>query len=141
MIRSYIRRGATIGAAVLILGGLSAGVVLSENAHSALPAALAQTPAGGMQPGGPQHGGRGGRMGQVLQSLGLSDAQKQQIRSIMSDARQKNENLTDQDQRRANMRAAFTQIHDKVLTPAQRQQFDQKMQAMRRQHEQGGQGH
>jgi Spy/CpxP family protein refolding chaperone len=132
-----VHRGLAVGAAALVLSGVSAGVVLTENAQGGLPAALAQNapPSGAPPngaPGGPQHG-RGGRMGPILQSLGLSDAQKQQIRTIMRDTREKNQNLTDRDQRRANMRAAFDQIRNKVLTPSQREQFDQKMQAMRQQ--------
>ena len=83
-------------------------------------------------------GARGGnrRMAKVLASLGLSDDQKTQIRKIMSDARTQARTETDPDARRATMRTAFQKLQD-VLTPAQRDAFKAKMQAMRNQN--GGQ--
>lgn len=84
-----------------------------------------------------QGGARGNRFGQVLMSLGLSDDQKAKIRSIMQNARQQNQNA-DPDTRRKNMRAAFSQVEN-VLTPAQRDQLHQKMQAMRQNRQQGSQ--
>lgn len=92
-------------------------------------AALAQqAPDGGGQGG--QGGPNRGRMGQALMSLGLSDAQKQQIRDIMAGMRKQNQGVTDRDQRRANMKAAFVKI-DTVLTPSQRDALHKQMQAMR----------
>lgn len=88
-------------------------------------------------PSNEQGGARGNRFGQVLMSLGLSDDQKAKIRSIMQNARQQNQNA-DRDTRRKNMRAAFSQIEN-VLTPAQRDQLHQKMQAMRQNRQQGSQ--
>jgi Spy/CpxP family protein refolding chaperone len=57
-------------------------------------------------------------MAQALASLGLSAAQKEQIRAIMSAARKQNADA-DPTTRRANFQAAFAKI-DGVLTPAQR---------------------
>lgn len=77
-------------------------------------------------------GARGGnrRLGQVLQSLGLSDDQKDQIRKIMADARSQARTETEPDARRATLRAAFQKVQG-VLTPAQRDAFKAKMQALR----------
>ncbi|HTJ26879.1 MAG TPA: Spy/CpxP family protein refolding chaperone [Candidatus Limnocylindria bacterium] len=95
------------------------------------PVALAQqAPGGGQGDQGGQGGPNRSRMGRVLMSLGLSDAQKQQIRDIMAAARKQNQGVTDRDQRRANFRAAFAKI-DTVLTPAQRDSLHKQMQAMR----------
>jgi Spy/CpxP family protein refolding chaperone len=92
------------------------------------PVALAQQASDGGQ--GAQGGSNHNHMGEVLMSLGLSDAQKQQIRDIVADARKQNQGVTDRDQRRANMKAAFAKI-DAVLTPEQRDQLHKQMQAMR----------
>jgi Spy/CpxP family protein refolding chaperone len=85
--------------------------------------AWAQTPA-------PQST-RGARFGQLLLSLNLSDAQKAKIRGIMQAARDKNKNVTDSEQRRANYRAAFAQVEE-VLTPAQRSELHAKIEANRK---------
>lgn len=121
-----------------LLAALLAATVASCAAVAAVrvsaglgPAALAQeAPA-------PAPSGRHGRFGQILMSLNLSDQQKSQIRAIMQNTRQQNENA-DRDARRANVQAAFKKI-DTVLTPAQRQELHAKLDAMRKEHEQGGQ--
>jgi len=137
---------ATLLAALTLLCACSSGSQSSggTNSTGANPAASAapQSAAGpgggasdtGGAPGGGQ--GRGGRgMGKILQGLGLSDAQKSQIRAIMADVKKKNAGLdrTDPASRatmRANMQAGYAQI-DAVLTPAQRDQFHAKLKAMR----------
>jgi Spy/CpxP family protein refolding chaperone len=94
-------------------------------------AALAQqAPDGGQGGQGGQGGPNRSRMAQALMSLGLSDGQKQQIRDIMAGMRKQNQGVTDRDQRRANMKAAFAKI-DTVLTPSQRDALHKQMQAMR----------
>ena len=70
--------------------------------------------------GGPVSGPGGGRrlMAQALMSVNLTDAQKTQIRDIMSAARTQSAGA-DQVTRRANFRAAMAKV-DAVLTPEQR---------------------
>ena len=114
-------------ATALLTGGGTAAAV----AFGAVPAAVAQDQPTGAPSAGGEHGQR---MGQLLMSLNLSDAQKAQIRSMIADARKQNENVTDRDARRANMKAAYAKF-DTVLTPAQRTQFHAKMDAMRRQYQ------
>ena len=81
---------------------------------------------GAMSQGGPQ---RMHRFGRILQTLGLTEAQKAQIRTIMTNARARNRGA-DPETRHANMKEAFAQI-DAILTPAQRTQLHAKLQAMR----------
>ena len=124
-----IRRAAAALAAVFLLCG---------------PCAV---PAGAQTQQGPPPGGYGGHRGnpmaKILANLNppLSDAQKGQIRTIMANARKQNENVTDREQRRANMRKASDEIRT-VLTPAQRTQYDAQVKAMRaryqQQQQQGG---
>jgi Spy/CpxP family protein refolding chaperone len=93
----------------------------------ALPAAaFAQTapapapltsPMPGMQRHHGHHGHRGGYM-RVLNTLGLSDAQKQQIKTAMQQSRQANQNA-DPATRKANREKLRAQI-DAILTPDQR---------------------
>lgn len=75
------------------------------------------------------------RMAQVLMGLGLSDAQKSQIRDIMSAARKESANA-DPATRRANYKAAFAKI-DAVLTPDQRAKLHAKLGEMRKDGRQG----
>jgi len=115
-------------ALTLTLGGIAA---------VAGPApALAQAgppPAGSsVPPAGGQRGQRGQRFGQMLLGLGLSDAQKGQIRSIMAKARAQNQSVTDPQVRRTNMRTAYANVRN-VLTPAQQKKLDGEMQAARAQ--------
>lgn len=127
--RSHMKRSlVSLALAAAVLGG--AGTAASI-ATGSVPAAFAQD-----QPSGapPAQGSRGKGMRQALMSLNLSDAQKTQIRSIMADARKQNQNVTDRDQRRANMKAAFDKV-EAVLTPEQRTQFHAKMDAMRQQNQ------
>ena len=114
-----------LATALLTGGGTFAAVALGS-----VPAALAQDQPGGPPP--PAQGGHGNRMGKMLMSLNLTEAQKTQIRAIMADARKQNHNLTDRDQRRANMKAAMDKV-ETVLTPAQRTELHAKMEAMRQQ--------
>ena len=81
---------------------------------------------GAMSQGGPQ---RMHRFAKVLESLNLNEDEKQKIRAIMADAREKSRNA-DPETRRANFKAAFAQI-DAILTPDQRTQLHAKLQAMR----------
>jgi Spy/CpxP family protein refolding chaperone len=121
----FIRPLAAVAAFTLTLGGIAA---------VAGPApALAQAgppPAGSSVP--PAGGQRGQRFGQMLLGLGLSDAQKGQIRSIMAKARAQNQSVTDPQVRRTNMRAAYANVRN-VLTPAQQKKLDGEMQTARAQ--------
>jgi Spy/CpxP family protein refolding chaperone len=114
---------------------LTGGGTFAAVAFGSVPAALADDATSG-PPAGGQHGHR---MGEMLMSLNLSDAQKTQIRAIMAEARKQNENVTDREQRRSNMKAAMAKV-DTVLTPAQRTELHAKMDAARRQ-TQGTQPH
>lgn len=89
---------------------------LAQPAPAAPPAGVAPTLPNG------QHAHRGSRYMRAMRTLDLSDAQKQQIRSIMQNARQSNQNVTDPAQRRANMEKVHAQI-EAVLTPQQRTQL------------------
>jgi Spy/CpxP family protein refolding chaperone len=110
-------------------------VLLLATGCSGKPADVAQSSAQA-QPAGTagapgSAGARGNaRFGKVLQRLDLSDTQKEQIRTIMKDARTQARGTTDTGQRRAAMRAAFAKVQD-VLTPAQRDAFKAKMQELR----------
>jgi Spy/CpxP family protein refolding chaperone len=128
--RSLASRAQRVLTAVLAMSLFCGGVSIAGAAGGFGAAASAQQAPGGDQGGQGGHGGPNARMGQVLMSLGLSDAQKQQIRDIVADARKKNQGVTDRDQRRATMKAAFAKV-DTVLTPAQRDSFHKQMQAMR----------
>jgi Spy/CpxP family protein refolding chaperone len=110
--------------------GLGTGTVLAAELACASAAAAqsdASPPAAQGRP----------RIGQILMSLQLGDQQKAQIKAIMRDARQQSQNV-DRETRRANMQAAFKKV-DAVLTPAQRQQFHAKIDAMRKEREQSSQ--
>ena len=117
--------GLSVAAATMIITG---GGTLAGVATGTVPVALAQDQPGGAPPEGARHG----RMGKILMSLNLTDAQKTQIRAIMADARKQNQNVTDRDARRANMKAAFDKV-DTVLTPAQRTELHSKLAAARQQ--------
>jgi Spy/CpxP family protein refolding chaperone len=119
----FIRSIAAVATVALSLAAFTAGdIALGTTAP-----VMAQDAPGGGAPGAQQ---RGQRMGQMLLSLNLSDAQKAQIKSIMADARAKGKTLTDRDAKRANMRAAFAKI-DTVLTPPQRTKLHAQMDAAR----------
>ncbi len=120
---SPLERTSMLLAALAATSSLYGAAGIAGSSLGLTPAALAQA-----APGGGEGGSRGGnrRFGQMLEKLGLSDAQKSQIRGIMKSARDQNQNVTDPAQRRANMRAAFQKIQG-VLTPEQRA----KLQAMR----------
>ncbi len=80
------------------------------------PASAQAAPA----PGGAQGYAKGRRrFAKMLLSLNLSDGQKNQIRSIMADARAKSKTLTDPQDKRKAMFGAFKNI-EAVLTPAQK---------------------
>ncbi len=111
-----------VATVVVTGGGTIAGI-----ATGTTTAALAQDQGAAPAPG---QGQSRGRMGKVLMSLDLSDAQKTQIRAIIADARKQNQSVTDRDQKRANMKAAYAKV-ETVLTPAQRTQLHAKMEAMR----------
>jgi Spy/CpxP family protein refolding chaperone len=115
-----------LAAAVLTAGGTLAAIAIGS-----VPAAFAQDQPSG---GPPADGHHGNRMGEVLKSLNLTDAQKTQIRAIIADARKQNQNVTDRDQRRANMKAAMGKV-EAVLTPAQRTELHAKMDAMHQQNQ------
>ncbi len=117
------------------LGSLGLMTALFVGAGTGTTAVLATTTAASAQDqpaGAPPANGHGNRMGKMLMSLNLSDAQKSQIRSIIADARKRNKNVTDNDQRHANMKAAYAKV-ETVLTPDQRTELHAKMDAMRQQ--------
>ena len=64
-------------------------------------------------------------------SVNLSDAQKTQIRDIMTAARAQAK-TQDPDTRRATMRAAFAKVQA-IMTPEQRAQFQAKLAQLRAQ--------
>jgi Spy/CpxP family protein refolding chaperone len=96
---------------------LAAAARMRRVHRSATDAAAGPSSATG---GGPVSGPGGGRrlMAQALMSVNLTDAQKTQIRDIMSAARAQSAGA-DQVTRRANFRAAMAKV-DAVLTPEQR---------------------
>ncbi len=122
------RRAAALLTALAATAFVYGGAGVAASWAGIAPAASAQ------EQGGPA-GNQRGRMGKMLMSLGLSDDQKNRIREIMKQAREKNRNVTDRDQRRATMKAAFDKIHD-VLTPEQRAKFDAQTAVWRKNHPQ-----
>jgi Spy/CpxP family protein refolding chaperone len=105
-----------------------AAVVLTLSAFTLGDLALGRiTPASAQAapgPGGGQGHGKGRQQfAKMLMTLDLSDSQKGQIRSIMSDARAKSKTLTDPQDKRKTMFAAFQNI-EAVLTPAQKTKLD-----------------
>lgn len=108
---------------------LGAGMVTSAR-FGTLPVAYAQNAPDNGGGGAPQ--GRHGRMGAVLKSLNLSPDQAAKVKQIVGQAREQNQNA-DPETRRANMKAAFQNIRNNVLTPDQQKKFDAAMQSMSRQ--------
>ena len=102
-------------------------------------------PAQGEHRGGRHGHGRGGQMMQRLERmaerLGLSEAQRTQVRAIVADARTRAQAMRQQTEertpaRREARRELFEQTKQRVLqvlTPAQRAQFEQ-IRAQRREH-------
>ena len=115
-------RLAILAASALLVLPLAAG------AQTAPPPPAAAAPQTAPAPGAPHHHS-GGRYMRALRTLGLSDAQKQQIRSAIVATRQANQNA-DPDTIKANRKALRAQI-DGVLTPDQRAQLRAKLQAER----------
>jgi Spy/CpxP family protein refolding chaperone len=109
-------------------GGGAAGQTAgaSDQTTAASPGASGGAGYGGYQ----GSAGAGRRFGELLKSLDLTPEQTTQIRRIVADARKKSEGA-DRETRRANMRAAYTEIETTVLTPAQRADFDKKLAALR----------
>ncbi len=119
-------RLSVLAAALVATASLNGLVAVAGTASGSTPAALAQD--------GPPPGGAAGmrrHFAEMLAKLGLNDAQKAQIKGFMQIAKDKNANVTDRDQRTANMQAAFAKI-DGVLTPAQRAKFKQLRDQARR---------
>jgi Spy/CpxP family protein refolding chaperone len=118
----------TLATALVATTSLYGLIAVAGTAWGATPAALAQQ--------GPPPGGRAAamrRFGEMLGKLGLTDAQKTQIKGFMQAARDQNQNVTDPEQRRANFQAALAKV-DGVLTPAQRAKFKQLRAQMRHDH-------
>ena len=132
MINRFVRWLTALTSVALALTAFTAG----DLARGLVAPAAAQTQPG---PGGPQGGGPGGAAGRqqfakMLESLNLSDDQKNKIRAIMSDARTKMKAETDPQQKRAIMREAFEKKIPAVLTPAQAAKMKAEAQAFRSQH-------
>jgi len=113
-------------AAVLLALTVALGGCSSSNSGSG--GAQGGNGASAFGSGSPTQGRR--RMAQALMSLGLSDAQKSQIRGIMSAVRAQNANA-DPATRRANYMAAMAKV-DAVLTPAQRTALHAKLDKWRK---------
>jgi Spy/CpxP family protein refolding chaperone len=125
----------------------AAAVALALSAFTAGDLALGRVAPAAAQaapgPGGPG-GGQGYAKGRqqfakMLMSLNLSDGQKNQIRSIMADARAKSEALTDPQAKRQTMGAAFKNI-EAVLTPAQKDKLHAERAALKAHGGPGGAG-
>jgi Spy/CpxP family protein refolding chaperone len=109
----------TAAAAVaLALTGFTAGDLALGRIAPAAAQAAPDSASGGGQGGQGYAKGRQ-QFAKMLMTLDLSDGQKNQIRSIMTDARAKSKTLTDPDDKRKAMRDAFKNI-EAVLTPAQK---------------------
>jgi Spy/CpxP family protein refolding chaperone len=94
-------------------------------------------PAAGQQAAPGEQGQHHGGMMAMMRNLNLTDAQMQQIRTIRQQYRQAHPEGSPRDpQAEAAMRASIMN----VLTPAQRTQFEQNMQAWRAQHPGGYNG-
>ena len=126
MKRLVLSLAAAATATLAVAGFTAADVALG----TVVPAAAQSAP--GPQ-GGP--GGRNGRQrfGQMLMTLGLTDAQKSRIKSIMAASRAKNKSLTDPQAKRDNMREAFKNV-EAVLTPAQKTKLHAERDAAKAQH-------
>jgi hypothetical protein len=121
-----IVRLAIAGLALTVISG-TATVALGP-AHGAV--ASAQSESTPPAPGGGRH-----LMASALMSVGLSDAQKAKIRSLVSDTRAKNHDA-DPATRRANWKNAFAKI-DTMLSPDQRTRLHAKLDQMRKEQAQG----
>lgn len=107
-------------------------VALAQSPAPGAPAPVA-SPAAGHH----QHGHHSRYM-RALQSLNLSDAQKQQIKAAFQQSRQANQNA-DPATRKANREKLRTQING-ILTPAQRTQLQTTLQQERNEHHERGRG-
>jgi len=125
LFRTQISLAALVAAIALSLGGCT-----GSNSGSA--GGTSQDSGGSAAVGGPS-GGRH-RMAEALMGLGLTDAQKTQIRDIMSAARKQSAGA-DPATRRASFQAAMAKI-DTVLTPDQRTKLHAKLDQMRKDREQ-----
>jgi Spy/CpxP family protein refolding chaperone len=124
VVRTPIALAAILAAFAFALAGCSGSNTAGGSSQDTGGAAAA---------GGGAAGGRH-RMAEALMGLGLSDAQKSQIRDIMSAARKQSAGA-DPATRRANFAAAMAKI-DTVLTPGQRTKLHQKLDQMRSERQQ-----
>lgn len=128
----FVRWLTALAAVTLALTAFTAG----DLARGLIAPAAAQAQPGS---GAPQGGGPGGtagrdRMAKMLESLNLTDDQKNKIRAIMADTRAKMKTLTDPQQKRDLMRDAFGKKIPAVLTPAQQAKMKAEFEASRAQH-------
>jgi Spy/CpxP family protein refolding chaperone len=129
----FVRWLTALAAVTLALTAFTAG----DLARGLVAPAAAQAQPGS---GAPQGGGPGGaaagreRFAKMLQSLNLTDDQKNKIRAIMADTRAKMKTLTDPQQKRDLMRDAFGKKIPAVLTPAQAAKMKAESEAFRTQH-------
>ena len=114
----------------LMSAALLAAAIALPTAACAQQQPANTAPASGWQGG--HHGHHRGGVRSALRGITLSDAQKQQIDTIVQQNRatMKSNPTTDPATRRANMQQLRTQIEN-VLTPAQRTQFEQNLQKQR----------
>ena len=119
-----------------VLAVLATAVII-ETGTAVAQTAPAQVP----QPGGPavtRHHDRGA----MFRDLNLTPDQTTKIKAIRERYHAKNQNITDPQQRHANMKAQRDEIMA-VLTPDQRQKFQQRIAQMRdrwRAHQEGAGG-
>ncbi|HEV8021589.1 MAG TPA: Spy/CpxP family protein refolding chaperone [Candidatus Lustribacter sp.] len=131
MMNRFVRWLTALTAVALALTAFTAG----DLARGLIAPAAAQAQPGS---GAPQGGGPGGaagreRFAKMLQSLNLTDDQKNKIRAIMTDTRAKMKTLTDPQQKRDLMRDAFEKKIPAVLTPAQAAKMKAEAEAFRAQ--------
>jgi Spy/CpxP family protein refolding chaperone len=122
-VKSLPRQAAALFAATtLALSGAAAATLAAAAPAVAQTAPAAPAPAGSPAP--QMH------RAQLLQSLNLTTQQQAQVKQIMDNAKQQNQNA-DPETRHANMKAAWEQVRTTVLTPAQRTQLDAEIKAHR----------
>ncbi len=122
-------RLSVLAGALAVTTALYGVAAVAGTGWGSTPAAFAQATGGS-----PGRAAGMRRFGEMLQKLGLSDAQKAQIKGFMKAARDQNQNVTDPEQRRANFKAALDKV-DGVLTPAQREKFKQLRAQARHDHQ------
>ena len=115
----------------LVSAALLAAAIVFPSVACAQQQPANTAPAAGVQS---EHHSRHGGWRSALRGINLTDAQKQQIKTISQQQRaaMKANPTTDPAARRASMEQLRSQVEN-VLTPAQRAQFEQNLQQQRAQ--------